>query len=600
MKKNKALYVLSGAVSVGLLLGACSGNAVDSPSTDDGGTTDNGGEETTESTGDPVEGGNVNLAMFSAPENLFNPIFYTALYDAHILDITHEGLVSQDESFDFIPRLAEDWDFNDDNSELTYTLRQDVKWHDGEDFTADDVVFTFTSIADPEYVGAGGVRVDYVNSLVGYEEYSSGDVDEFEGVEKVDDYTVTFKFAEPNVKALADTAIAILPEHVFADIPVGEIPEVPESRDGGAVIGTGPFKLKEYMEGEQYILEANEDYYEGAPHLDTITWKIVGQSVAAGMLENGELDYIPRDLAPQDAADVEALDGIELFEQPQLGYQYMGFKLNHGPDDEGAPLNDSSIWEVNEKLQSKELRQAIAHAFNRAAVVGDPEAGNGLLSGRGIVLDAPFPESSWAYNPDAIEGYEYDPGKAEALLDEAGYVDVNDDGFREDPDGNEFVLNLDYPVGNETRERMAPIIQENLEEVGLKVDLRTPREAAAHFDLIEANNTDFDLFLAGWSLSSGDPDPGPLYKSNAPYNYARWANETSDQLLDDAVNPEFAFEQEYRQEKYVEWAQNFVEELPVLPIYSENEIHAWNSKLTGVTIKPFTFKHDTHLWQWTE
>lgn len=595
MKNKHSWYVISGALSLGLILGACSGDTVDSPSDTGGGTSDGGGDS--EEQGGPVEGGNVNLAMFSPPENLFNPIFYTALYDAHILDITHEGLVSQDNEFGFIPKLAEDWEFSEDNTELTYNLRQDVKWHDGEDFTADDVVFTFTSLADPDYVTAGGVRVEYVDSLVGYEEYSSGEADEFEGIEKVDDYTVTFKFKEASVKALADTSLAIIPEHVFADIPVAEIPEVAESRDGGAVIGTGAFKLKEYMEGEQYILEANEDYYAGAPHLDTITWKIVGQSVAAGMLENGELDYIPRDLAPQDAATIEDIDGVEIFEQAQLGYQYMGFKLHHGPDD---ALTDKSTWEVNEKLDSKELRQAIAYAFNRQGIVGDPEKANGLLGGRGSVLDAPFPEASWAYNPDAIEGYEYDPEKAKEVLDAAGYEDTNGDGFREDPDGNELVLNLDYPVGNETREKMAPIIQQDLEEVGLKVDLKTPREAPAHFELVEKNNNEVDLYLAGWSLSSGDPDPASLYKSTAPYNYPRWDNEASDQLLDDAVNPEFAFEQEYRQEKYVEWAQNFVDELPVLPVYSENEIHAWNSKLTGVTIKPFTFKDDTHLWQWTE
>ncbi|MDQ0206780.1 peptide-binding protein [Alkalicoccobacillus murimartini] len=596
MKNKNVLYVLSGALSLGLVLGACSGDSVDSPSSTGGGggTSDGGGSE---EQGGPVEGGNVNLAMFSPPENLFNPIFYTALYDAHILDITHEALVTQDEEFTFIPKLAEGWEFSDDNTELTYTLREDVKWHDGEDFNADDVIFTFTSIADPDYVTAGGVRVDYVNSLVGYEEYSSGEADEFEGIEKIDDYTVKFTFAEPNVKALADTAFAIIPEHVFADIPVAEIPENAASREAGEVVGTGPFKLADYMEGEQYILEANEDYYQGAPHLETITWKTVGQSVAGGMLENGELDYIPRDLAPQDAASIEELEGIELFEQPQLGYQYMGFKLHHGPDES---LSDKDTWEVNEKLESKELRQAIAYAFDRQAIVGDPEAGNGLLGGRGIVLDAPFPEASWAYNPDAIEGYEHDPAKAEEVLEAAGYVDTNDDGFREDPDGNELVLNLDYPVGNETREKMAPVIQQDLEAVGLKVELRTPREAPAHFDLVEQNNTDVDLYLAGWSLDAGDPDPSSLYKSTAPYNYPRWDNEASDQLLDDAVNPEFAFEQDYRQEKYVEWAQNFVDELPVLPVYSENEIHAWNSKLTNVTIKPFTFKDDTHLWQWTE
>ncbi len=376
-KKNFFAFLATAAFTTTLV--ACGGNDTGSET---GGETDpndsgNGGEE--------VEGGNANLAMFSPPENLFNPILYTSLYDAHILEITHEGLVQQNEDFSFAPELAEDWSFNDDNTELTYTLRQDVKWHDGEDFTADDVVFTFTSIADPEYGAAGGVRQEYVNTLVGYEEYSSGETDVFEGIEKVDDYTVTFKFNEPNVQALANTSIDLMPEHKFADVPVSEMASHSSSIDVGEIIGTGPFQLTEVLENEQYVLTTNEDYYLGAPKLDSITWKVVSASVAAGMLEQGELDYIPRDFPAADVATIEGSDSLTIFEQPQLGYQYLGLKINHGPNDS---LTDPDTWELNEKLQNVEFRQAIVHAIDRQSFV------DGFLRGHGELLDAPFPEAS--------------------------------------------------------------------------------------------------------------------------------------------------------------------------------------------------------------
>lgn len=576
---KKKFYAFLATAALTLTLAACGGN-------------DTGNEAGGENGGEEVEGGNVNLAMFSPPDNLFNPIFYTSLYDAHILEITHEALVQQNEEFEFIPELAEDWEFNEDNTELTYNLRQDVKWHDGEDFTADDVVFTFTAMADPEYGGAGGIRQNYVNTLAGYEEYVNGDTDTFSGVEKVDDYTVKFIFEIPSVKALADTSMDIIPEHIFADVPVKDIPSHSASIDAGEIIGTGPFQLTEALENEQYVLTANEDYYLGAPKLDSITWKIVSASVAAGMLEQGELDYVPRDFPAADVATLEGNDTLTIFEQPQLGYQYLGFKVNHGPNDS---LTDPETWEPNEKLQDVELRQAIVHAIDRQSFI------DGFLHGHGEILDAPFPEASWAYNPDAVEGLAYDPDLAMQKLADAGYEDADGDGFVEDPDGNELIINLDYPVGNPVREQVAPVIKEQLEAVGIQVNLNTPREAPAHFDIIEENDTDLDLFLAGWSLGSTDPDPAVYNAGTAGYNYSRFLDEAQDELLREAVDPEFAFDnQEFRREKYGEWAQLFIDNASTVPLYAESELHVYNNKLQGLNIKPFTFKDDTHEWYLTE
>jgi peptide/nickel transport system substrate-binding protein len=581
---KKPFYTFLLATAVASTLAACNSDTNGSGEGTDGGEEGTGGEA--------VEGGNVNLGMMSPPDNLFNPIFYTSMYDSHILEITHEGLVQQDEEFNFIPELAEDWEFSDDNRELTYFLREDVKWHDGEDFTADDVVFTFTAMADPDYAGAGGIRQNYVNTLAGYEDYVSGESDTFAGVEKIDDYTVKFIFEEPSVKALADTSMDIIPEHIFGDVPVADIPSHAGSINAGEVIGTGPFQLTEMLENEQYVLTANEDYYKGAPKLDSITWNVVSASVVAGMLEQGELDYVPRDFPAADVATIDGNDNLTVFEQAQLGYQYLGMKINHGPNDS---LTDPNSWEPNEKLQDVELRQAIVHAINRQEFI------DGFLRGHGELLDAPFPSASWAYNPDAVEGLAYDPDLAKQKLADAGYEDANGDGFVEDPDGNELVLNLDYPTGNPVREQVAPVMKEQLEAVGIQVNLNTPREAPAHFEIIEQNDTDVDLFLAGWSLSSGDPDPWPINGGTAGYNYSRFLDEEQEKLLQEAVNPELAFDnQEFRAEKYGEWAQLFIDNAYTVPLYAETELHVYNKRLAGLTIKPFTFKDETHEWHLTE
>lgn len=586
---KRSMYMLFLAFGLIFIVAACSNNNNPEP------TATTAVEATPETEkepaeGEPQKGGQITAAMFSAPDHQFNPIFYDSIYDANILDFVFEGLVEQDEKLEFIPLLAKEWKFNDEFTELTYTLNQGVKWQDGEAFTADDVVFTYKSIADPDYTGAGGVRVEYVDKLVGYKEYVEGTSTEFPGVEKVDDYTVKFKFIEPNVTALSNTSFPIIPSHIFEGIAIKDMPSNSASRDAGKVIGTGPFKLTQYQEGEQYILERYDDYWQGAPYLDRIVYRIIDQAIMPGMLQNNELDLVtrPEGIPAADADDIAALPNVEVLEQQALAYQYLGFKLNYS--DDKTKWNDPSTWKPNEKVADKRVRQAIAYAINRQGFV------DGLLFGKGTVIDAPFPEASWAYDANATIHYEFSADKAKALLDEAGYKDTNGDGFREDPSGKEWSLNLDYPTGNQVREKTAPIIVENLKDVGIKVNMRNPRDASAHFELLEANNTDWDMYLAGWSLSSGDPDPAGIFLTNAPYNYSRWASKESDDLIAKGMKAPEAFDIAYRKQVYSDWAKLYSEEQPAVILYSGNDIHAWNKRLQGITVKAHTIVSDSHLW----
>ncbi|MEC5425660.1 peptide-binding protein [Virgibacillus sp. C22-A2] len=556
--------------------------------------TDNGEEEEEDPVAEgPQPGGTLTGAMYSAPAGMFNPIFYEEAYEANVLDFTHEGLISQNENLEFIPNLAKDWETNDDQTSITLFLEEGVKWHDGEEFTADDVVFTYRAIADPDYVSSGGIRTAYVLPLLGYEEYNSGETDEFQGVVAEDDYTVTFHFAEPNINPLYYASFTIIPEHVFADIPITEMPEAAESRDAGAVIGTGPFKFTEMIEREQYVLERNDDYWQGAPYLDKIVWKVIAQSIMTGLLESGELDFIadPGGIPPADYETVEAFGNIEIIEQADFGYQLLGFKHNHRTteDVEGGVLEPDN-WVPNEKLDNPEIRQAISYAVNREGIV------DGLLYGRGQPINSPIAVQFWAYDENAATNYNYDPEKAEAMLDDLGYVDVTGDGFREDADGNEWVLNMDYPTGNELRERSAPLIEQQLEEVGINVNLRQPKEMTAYVEELTNDNTDWDLYLIGWSLGSADPDPTGLWGTKAAYNFSRWNNPESEELMQKALKAPEAFEQDFRAEVYADWQGVFSEDLPALLLYAQNSLWAYNERLNGVDPLPYSMYNDAHLW----
>src|SRR5690625_955485 len=346
-------------------------------------------EEEEEATGKPQQGGTITGAMHTAPAGQFNPIFYEESYEANILSFTHNSLFSQNADLEFEPSIGKDWELNDDQTELTVYMEEGVKWHDGEDLTAHDVVFTYQSIADPDYVAAGGVREYYASQLKGYEEYNSGETDEYEGVTAEDDYTVIFHFAEPNVTPLYLAGFDIIPKHIFEDIPVADMPEAEESRQPGKVIGSGPFQFTEMVEREQYVLESFDEYWEGTPHLDSIVWKIVEQSVMISLLETGEVDFIadPEGISPDDYETVSGYDHVEIIEQPDFGYQLLGFKHNHRTteDVEAGEINPDN-WIPNENVP-KEVRQAIAYAIDREALIGGGP-GEGLLQGHGSIINS--------------------------------------------------------------------------------------------------------------------------------------------------------------------------------------------------------------------
>lgn len=587
MKLKKNWLLLLGFILLLSMIVACSKDKDEPATTTEEPQTEPAEEQQAE---EPKTGGTVVGAMDTPPSGQFNPVFYEEAYEANIIDFVYEGLVSQNEELEFIPNLAKSWEFNDDQSELTFKLEENVKWHDGEPFTADDVVFTYQLLSSPGYIEAGGIRTYIAENLLSYKEYSAGETDEFLGVVKVDDYTVKFVFSQPHVLALSDSSFPIIAEHVFKDIPIAEMPAAAASREAGKVIGTGPFKFGQMIQGEQYVLEKNADYWQGEPKLDSIVWKIIDQAVILGLLETGEVDFVaePNGFQAADYEIVKAMANVNIIEQPDFGYQILGFMFNHGP------IMDKSQWKENPKVKDPKVRQAIAYAIDRQGLI------DGLLYGRGSVQNSPIATQFWAYDDTNPPTYDFDPEKAAALLDEAGYVDTNGDGFREDPNGGEWVLNLNYPLGNQIRARSAPIIAEFLEDVGIKIELVQPKEAPVYFDDLDNNSNGWDLFLLGWSLSSGDPDPSGIWRSDVPYNYLRWNNAEADALLADAITPPEAFDQAYRTEVYSNWQVKFGEDMPALILYAANSLWAHNSSLQGLTVLPYTLFSDSHLWYLAE
>ncbi|PTM58105.1 peptide-binding protein [Desmospora activa] len=551
MKKKSLLLALSLVMVLSVFLAACGG----------GDKSADGGD-----VGDPVKGGSVTLSMFSAPTGVFNPVYYEDQYDFNVISKAFDALWAYNDDLELEkPLLAKEWELSEDGKELTITLQDDIKWHDGEPITTDDLIFAWETIAAKDYSGS---RFYTVEQIEGAEEKHEGKAKSISGVEKVDEQTVKVTFKERAANALANLWSYPIPEHIFKGMSDEQIKNAAATKK--EPVGSGPFKITEIKPNEYVVLDRFDDYYRGEPYLDKVIWKVVEQEVAVGALENGEIDALGQ-IAPTEFDALKKNEDLVVEEDQDFGYQYMAFNLD------------------KKSVQDKALRQAITYGINRQALV------DGLLKGHGSVLNQHIPQRSWAYNKDLDDAYSYDPDEAKKILKDAGYEDKDGDGFVENPDGKKLQLTLSYPTGNPIREKSAPIIVEDLKKIGVNMKLNRPTEASVHFDNIEKGK--YEVALAGWSLTP-DPDPSGIWLSTDKWNYARWKNKESDELIKKGVYSKDALDQDKRAQIYQEWTEVVSEDAPFVFLYAQNWIEAWNQRVQGVKFgySGALESEDAHEW----
>lgn len=494
----------------------------------------------------------VTFSMFSAPKGLFNPVVYEDAYDANVIQYLFDGLWSYDSSLRISTKngLAQKYEFSPDNKSLTIWMKKGPKWHDGKPITVDDMIFTWECLADPSYKG---VRFSNVAMIRGAQEKHDKKAKTISGITRLDDYTVKVEFATPEANVLANIWTQPIPKHVFEKVSVADFGNAPATRE--QIVGSGPFKVKEIKPNEYVTLERNSEYYRGAPKVEKIVLKVLAQDVAIAALQKGEIDLLTQ-VSPREVKALRGNKNLVIKEYDDFAYQYMG-------------INNASP-----KLSDRRVRQALTYAINRKALV------EGLLEGKGYVLNQHEPKASWAYNKNLENVYPYDVKKAKALLAEAGYKDVNGDGFVEDPQGKPYTLKLDYPTGNPIREDSAPIIVEDLKKAGINVELAQPREATSHYTHIQQGKA--ELYLAGWSLTP-DPDPKGIWQSTDAFNYLHYNNPESDRLIRDGVSSAAAFTQDGRKKIYDKWTSLISFDAPQVFLYGQKQADIYSKRIKGIT-----------------
>jgi peptide/nickel transport system substrate-binding protein len=421
------------------------------------------------------------------------------------MSLIFDTLVWKDQN-GYVPALAESWQM--DGDAYVFNLRKDATWHDGEPFTAKDVVFT----------------IDYIKE----HPYQWVDSRSVKSAEALDDYTVKLYLNgsyAPFLDMVAGT-LPILPEHIYEDVD-----DPAEFQDDEALIGTGPYTLADYDQAQgTYLYQAYDDYYLGAPNVKQLKYVKVSNEMAAAALEKGDVDAAS--IPPEKS---ESLEGE-------------GFMVLKGSHD---GITKIMVNHKTEPFSDVRFRQAVYYSIDREALVDTVLRGYGILASPGLfALD-----SDW-YNSD-VEEYAYDPAKTEELLGELGYTK---DGQYFTKDGQPLEIEM---LITSTNERAGEMIKQQLEDAGFKVSLRSVDSKTLDSLVGEWN---FDLALNSHGGMGGDPEIlKRIIGEGYTFNSARYS---ADQELNDLLNRQVSEMDPDKREQLIDQIQVvYAQDLPSLPLY---------------------------------
>lgn len=466
----------------------------------------------------------------------------------NICSLVFNGLTKTDKNLQIVGDLAKDWTVSDDKLTITFYLRENVLWHDGEELTAEDVKFTFDSILDPKNI------CPYVANYQDIEE-----------IEVIDKYTIQFKYNKPYSPALSKLGVGIIPKHLL------EKEDIRSSRFKRNPVGSGPYEMDTWKTDQYIILEYFNNYFEGRPFIDRYVMRVIpNQAVQYLELITGGIDSMGL-TSYQYTFRTDTKKFKERFNKYKYlarSYTYIGYNIND-------PL-----------FQDKRVRQALSYAVDKKAII------DGILLGLGEECTGPFLKGSYAYNEN-VKKYLYNPQKAKDLLKEAGWSDVNNDGILE-KDGVDFSFKLITNQGNKEREDVATIVQRNWQEIGVNVKIQTIAWAAFINEFIDKKK--FQATILGWTIPI-DPDNYNVWHSDSTreggLNFINYKNPEVDRLIEEGRQ---TFDVEKRKNIYQKIHKILAEEQPYTFLYFPYALPAVHKRFKGIEPAPAGISYNFIKW----
>jgi peptide/nickel transport system substrate-binding protein len=402
-----------------------------------------------------------------------NPFTGIAAESYEIYQLTYPTLTEYAAAdFSIVPGLAESWEESADKTTWTYKIREGVLWSDGTPLTAKDVEYTFNRVLNGEY------------EQTNYGSY----VENITKVEATDDTTVVFTVSQPS-PIMEKLYVYILPQHIWSEIDETEVTSYKnEGTPEEPTVGGGSFVMIERKVGQFIRMQANDNYYGGRPAIDELVFRIYKNEDALGQaLKSGEIDFASG-LSANVLKSLEGTEGITTVNAIYSGFNQIAFNTGAALDD-GTPIGDG-----NPLLKDVKLRQALQWAVDRQALVDRVLGGFGS---EGTTVIPPIYEN---LHLEPADQFGFDPERAKALLDDAGYAE-GPDGVRVDSEGNELRFRLFSRSDSPTSQKSAEFVKSYFEAVGVAVDLKVVSEDAL-IEIVGQGN--FDMFEWGWVV---EPDP---------------------------------------------------------------------------------------------
>jgi peptide/nickel transport system substrate-binding protein len=502
----------------------------------------------TESGGEPAYGDALIEGSIGEPSILI-PMLAGDSASHSISGLIFNGLVKYATDLSVIGDLAESWDISPDGLEITFHLKKGVRWADGAEFTADDVMFGYKTIIDEKTPTP--YKEDYL---------------QVKKAETPDRYIFKVTYEKPFAPALSSWGnLVVLPKHLLE----GE--DITKSALTRKPVGLGMYVLNKWISGQELLLDSNRDYFEGRPYIDSYVYKIIPDPATMFLeLQAGGVDMMgltPIQYTKQTNTDIFKKN-FQKFRYPVPSYTYMGFNLKHP-------------W-----FKDKRVRQAIAYAIDKDEIV------DVVLFGLGRAATGPYVPNTWYYNPD-VKRYDYAPAKAKELLKEAGWDDTDGDGVV-DKDGRPFEFTILTNMGNSLRNNTATIIQWRLAKIGIKVNIRMLEWSTFINEFIDKRR--FEAVILGWSLGF-EPDQYDIWHSSKTgekeFNFVSYNNAEVDILLEAGRR---TFNMEERKKAYFRIQEILADELPYIFLYVPDATPILHARFQGIKPTPIGISYNLHKW----
>lgn len=478
-------------------------------------------------------------ALNSDPTSL-NPVLYTDSNAYSVMARVYESMLDRDnQTLELKPQLAERWEVSPDHLQITFYIRDGVKWQDGKPFTVEDVLYTFEKVMDPK-TDAARMR-NYFRDVT--------------KVEKVGENTIRFTLSHPYFRAVQMIGgMMIIPKHLFDDGT-----EFNSHALSRTPMGTGPYRFKEWQAGSRIVLTRNEDYWGKKPRITGIVYKVVPDStVLFQLLKKGSIDI----------SSIRAIQWERQTESAHFNKMFKKYKY--------YPPNEYFIaWNHRRPYFSDaRVRTALTMLVNREKILKE------LLFGQGMVATS----TVYRFGPNydsAIKPFPFDPAAATKLLDEAGWVDHDGDGIR-DKDGVKFEFDYLIGAGSKFGKSIGLIIREEYGRVGIVVNIRQ-LEGATMFKMLNERN--YDSINFGWAGPPED-DPYQVWHSSQAEkgsNVIGFKRKRIDEIVEQVRR---SFDPEKRKKLLYEFQEIIHAEQPYTFLYTLPDLTVLSRRFTDVTEYP--------------